>query len=491
MARPITITTSEWIKKALAIHGDRYDYSQSVYLGSSKPICVICKKHGEFSQRASKHLEGQGCKKCISDVQRKGLDSFIQESQEFHGDYYDYSEVDLKNIHTPVTIICPIHGKFSQEPAKHQRGQGCKKCNGREIWNQEEFLVKAKEIHGNKYDYSESIYKKTNLPIAIKCNHCGKDFSQRPNSHLRGSGCPFCAGNIKLTDDAFKEMLLEIHDGEIYALGDYAGIDKAILVEHVCGHKWETTPSHLINRKQGCRICSNEQRKMTQADFNKRLIERHNGQIIALEPYKHSKISLKVQHIKCGKIWDISPRVVLRCGCHACANRKSNQEFLRELEIVHRGEITALEPYQTNRQKIKVQHKCGHQWATVPSDLILKEHGCPWCASSKGNKKIATILSDNKITFISEARFDSCKHKIKLPFDFFLSEYNALIEFDGEQHFVSIDFWGGEKGLVERQLRDEIKNRWAEENNMKLFRIKFDEDLSHKMEAILGELTKR
>ena len=98
-------------------------------------------------------------------------------------------------------------------------------------------------------------------------------------------------------------------------------------------------------------------------------------------------------------------------------------------------------------------------------------------------------MSDNKITFISEARFDSCKHKIKLPFDFFLSEYNALIEFDGEQHFVSIDFWGGEKGLEERQLRDEIKNRWAEENNMKLFRIKFDEDLPHKMEVILRELT--
>ncbi len=488
MARPIRITTSGWIERVRKIHGDRYDYSLSDYLGSSKPIKIICQKHGDFMQRASKHIEGHGCKKCASEKQRKDIDLFIKESQDFHGDYYDYSETNLVNIHSPVTIICPVHGRFNQEPAKHQRGQGCKKCHGREIWNQEEFLLKAKEIHGDKYDYSESIYQKTNIPVLIKCKKCDKSFSQTPNSHIRGCGCPNCAGNIKFSDDAFKEMLLEIHNGEIYALGDYDGMDRKILVEHVCGHKWETTPSHLIRRKQGCRICSIEQKKMTQADFDRRLFERHNGQIVALEPYKQSQIPLKVQHLNCGKIWDISPRVVLRCGCHNCANRKSNEEFLRELEIVHRGEIIALEPYQTNRQKIKVQHLCGHQWSTVPSDLISKEHGCPWCASSKGNRKIATILTDNNITFVSEARFDSCKHKIKLPFDFYLTEFNTLIEFDGEQHFVSIDFWGGEQGLEERQLRDEIKNRWAFENNMKLHRIRYDEILEIRMAAIIDSL---
>lgn len=308
MARPITITTAGWIKTAIERHGNRYDYSQTTYLGSKNPLKIRCLSHGEFEQRASKHLEGAGCKECTTDTQRKTISAFIEESQSYHGDYYDYSKTILRNIHEKVIITCPIHGDFKQAPAKHQRGQGCKKCAGREVWSTDDFVLKAQKLHGNQYNYSDSRYQKSNIPVKIQCLKCLNNFDQTPNSHLNGSGCPHCAGNIKLTDDAFRDLLFDIHNGEIIALTEYDGMDKKILLQHVCGNKWQTTPLHLINRQQGCRFCVNEERKLTDEEFNRRLFERHHGEIVALEPYTQSKHPLRVQHLKCGKIWEVEPR---------------------------------------------------------------------------------------------------------------------------------------------------------------------------------------
>lgn len=247
-------------------------------------------------------------------------------------------------------------------------------------------------------------------------------------------------------------------------------------------------PSNLINRQQGCKVCANEQRKMTDSDFQNRLHTRHSGEIIALEPYIQSKKPIKVKHLKCGKIWEVEPRVVLRCGCHNCANRKTDAQFKEELAIVHNNEIIALEPYQTLKNKVLVRHKCGNEWLASPGELISKETGCPWCASSKGNKKIATYLAKKAITFTPEVRFETCRHKVPLPFDFYLNELQILIEFDGEQHFKIIEYWGGQAGLEERQLRDQIKNEWAKANKIELYRIRYDEDIEQKLENIFQNI---
>ena len=87
-----------------------------------------------------------------------------------------------------------------------------------------------------------------------------------------------------------------------------------------------------------------------------------------------------------------------------------------------------------------------------------------------------------------EVRFESCKHKVPLPFDFYLSELQILIEFDGEQHFKIVEYWGGQEGLEERQLRDQIKNEWAKINNIKLHRIRYDENIEEKLDAIFQNI---
>ena len=126
------LTTEEFIAKAKAVHGDRYDYSKVEYVGSKTKVCIICKKHGEFLQSPQKHLKGQGCVKCHHKSMAKryslGKEKFIEKANAVHNGFYGYSEVEYVNGHTKVKIICPIHGIFEQAPSSHLQGHGCPSC---------------------------------------------------------------------------------------------------------------------------------------------------------------------------------------------------------------------------------------------------------------------------------------------------------------------------------------------------------------------------
>ena len=195
--RKLKMTTDEFIKKAKEIHGDRYDYSKSEYNGSKVKLCIICKEHGEFWQTPEIHLNGSGCKKCYNKYKRgKGrqhdINWFIEEARKIHGNKYDYSKVEYKTIFTKVCIICPIHGEFWQTPASHiMMKNGCYKCSGTYRLSTDEFIKKAKIIHGNKYDYSKVKYQGNKVKVSITCPIHG-EFWQKPNDHLCGRGCPKC-----------------------------------------------------------------------------------------------------------------------------------------------------------------------------------------------------------------------------------------------------------------------------------------------------------
>lgn len=124
--------TSEWVEKARAIHGDRYDYSQVAYANARTKVIIICPEHGAFEQIPRGHLSGKGCKQC---GRKKAAEStkldqtlIIEGFRKVHGDYYDYSRVNYVHNRTPITIICPKHGAFKQLYADHMNGCGCRKC---------------------------------------------------------------------------------------------------------------------------------------------------------------------------------------------------------------------------------------------------------------------------------------------------------------------------------------------------------------------------
>ena len=124
------LTTDLWIARAMAIHGGRYDYGQAKYENAKTPIVVICREHGPWSCNPSNHIHKsspRGCPDC-GGSRHKTTDDFIHRAREVHGKLYDYKEVEYFNSHTPVTIFCALHGPFQQTPTSHLSGAGCKRC---------------------------------------------------------------------------------------------------------------------------------------------------------------------------------------------------------------------------------------------------------------------------------------------------------------------------------------------------------------------------
>ncbi len=123
----------DFIKDAIKIHGNKYNYSKTEYVNNKVKTCIICPEHGEFWQTPHAHLSGQGCPLCKNEKARKqnnkGIDKFIFEAKQIHGEKYNYSKVNYINTNTKVCIICPKHGEFWQKPSKHLIGQGCCICN--------------------------------------------------------------------------------------------------------------------------------------------------------------------------------------------------------------------------------------------------------------------------------------------------------------------------------------------------------------------------
>ena len=99
------LTTQDIIKEFKKVHGDKYDYSKVDYINAKTPVIIICSEHGEFQQRSDSHKNGAGCPAC-SGKKKLTKENIIKQFKEVHGDTYDYSKVDYKNIDSKVSIIC-------------------------------------------------------------------------------------------------------------------------------------------------------------------------------------------------------------------------------------------------------------------------------------------------------------------------------------------------------------------------------------------------
>lgn len=191
--------TKSFIEKARKIHGDKYDYSKVNYVNCNTEVCIICPIHGEFWQKPKYHLTSCGCKECCKNGIKLTNEKFIEKARKIHGDKYGYSKVEYVNNHTEVCIICPIHGEFWQKPMVHLRKKGgeCLKCsyetrNSYKKLSINDFIEKARQIHGDKYDYSKVEYVNTITPVCIICPKHG-EFWQTPNAHLSAKhGCGKC-----------------------------------------------------------------------------------------------------------------------------------------------------------------------------------------------------------------------------------------------------------------------------------------------------------
>ena len=190
-----------------------------IYKNLYTPIKIICPIHGEFYQNPSDHLAGCDCQKCHPQKRRRTNEEFIKEAMEIHGDKYDYSRVDYKDCYTRVEIICPKHGVFWQRPVEHinkNRSNGCPKCGYNRKTNKE-FIDIANRLHDNKYtydiEYTDEKFISTAEKIDIICPIHGL-FYQSAGNHIyedprskEPNGCPKCAPLKSKTEERIERFL--------------------------------------------------------------------------------------------------------------------------------------------------------------------------------------------------------------------------------------------------------------------------------------------
>ena len=204
-------SNNDFTNYAKEIHNDKYDYFKVNYIKMNEKVIIICKDHGEFEQTPSNHItHKQGCQKCANNY-LSNTTEFIEKAIKMHGDKYDYSKVNYINNHTKVSIICNEHGEYEQTPQNHLFGYKCRYCGIETMkTNQktdiDDFIINANIKHNNKYDYSKINYINARTKIIIICKKHG-EYEQTPDSHLRGCGCPFCINKTEFILYEYTQLL--------------------------------------------------------------------------------------------------------------------------------------------------------------------------------------------------------------------------------------------------------------------------------------------
>ncbi|VVC05900.1 Uncharacterised protein [uncultured archaeon] len=423
------LSTEEFIQKARKVHGDVYDYSLVRYIDAYTKVSIICKKHGIFTQTPKSHLHGSGCRFCSVKFPCLSTDDFVSFARKIHGSRYDYSKVQYVKSHANIVIICPVHGEFLQMPCNHLHGEGCPYCASNQLSNVEEFIIKARKIHGNKYNYSKVHYMNCHVKVIITCPIHG-DFKQTPNKHLLGENCPMCMGHLKFTTDEFIDRARKIH-GSRY---DYSKVQyvnsctKVIITCLIHGDFKQVASSHLAGI--GCPWCAGVG-KFDTAKFITVAKKVHGNK------YDYSKVHYVNSHT----------HVIITCSIHG--------DF--EQQPAHH----------------------------------LKGHGCPCCKESRGERRIRVYFESKNIDFKQQVRLDDCCNVKALPFDFALHKngnLTGLIEYQGKQHYMINELFGGENGFKSRQQNDKIKKSYALTHHIPFLEIKYT-NLGH-LESILEKFLK-
>lgn len=270
------LTTSEFINKARAVHGERYDYSKTVYNNSKEKVIIICPKHGEFLQRPNDHLNGNGCPLCNT-KNKSNTDDYIKKASYVHHNYFNYGKTRYMNANTKITVTCPVHGDFEVKANNHLAGQNCIKCEREGVHHQvsklpkngnrtkkltkEEILDRIHRLFGNKYTVPEFEYVNNTVPITLYCNETDEfgfehgGFKITPLHLFSGEGCPKCGKNYRMTTDEFVKRANLIHEDKYdYSETNYKTTHRNVTIICQQHGKFEQSPAnHLKGR--GCPLC--------------------------------------------------------------------------------------------------------------------------------------------------------------------------------------------------------------------------------------------
>lgn len=308
-----------------------FDFSEFKYSSSKTKSIVKCPEHGAWETSYEKIMAGGGCPKCRGYYQ--STDDVLLKLKKVHGDTYDFSKVKYVKSSEKVEVICPTHGSWFAAVKTLLKGHGCSKCfiernTGQKRSNTEEFIAKAKEVHGEKYDYSKVEYVSANQKVSIFCKKHGEYFTQAPSSHLSGNGCPACGREALSAAQAmdiadFKSRARAIHkDRYDYSLVVHSNAwPKVSIICKQHGKFEQSIHSHLLG--SNCPECKKEvvSFKVSKGiEYYLPLLKERLGDTYEILPYTGRKCKreteLSVRCLCCGKVFERTVDALLKpSGC--------------------------------------------------------------------------------------------------------------------------------------------------------------------------------
>lgn len=371
-------------------------------------------------------------------MKKDKLQKYIDISNKIHDFKYDYSKItEIKNVKSPITIICPIHGEFNTNFDNHiNHKTSCPYCKGVGKKSEKDFIEECKKIHSDKnYDFSLVKYVNCKTKVKVIChnkNILGEEhgvFEIKPTHLINGHGCPKCS-NRYMTTEEWIAKANKIHNFKY----DYSLIKKY--------------PNK--QKEKGKFICHE-----IDDDGNEHgIFEMTYG-----------------SHI-------------MGCGCPKCnGGVKSNKEtFVKKANKIHNN-YYSYDNFIYLNAKSKSYITCPiHGDFLQNADQHLRGQGCPKCNSSKLEKTLISLFNDNNIKYDYQVRFNDTKQTI----DFFLPLKNLYIECQGEQHYIPISFGGSDdyetclKVLEERKQLDYEKYNWVASNGFNIVYFTMPENFNDK-----------
>lgn len=256
-----------------------------------------------------------------------------------------------------------------------------------------------------------------------------------------------------------------------------------------CGTEYyKTRANHIYENKTLCLRCHPITKSKIRESFIKSIQELNNLEIVGV--IGSTGQSVKIKCLKCGYIFEYMQNNFLTTvhkECPKCGKyRNTTKETIMERMGNRAEEYTILE-FNGMTKKAKFKHKCGFEFTQLPGNF-LKGRGCPKCYKyiSKGEQKISKWLEKHNIEYISQKRFDNFPKK---SFDFFLPNYNTLIEYQGQQHYEIVDYFGGEEKFINQQKIDNEKRQFCQDNQIQLIEIPYYENYEKFLLPLIGSTT--
>lgn len=286
------------------------------------------------------------------------------------------------------------------------------------------------------------------------------------------------------THEKFLQEVYEKVGNEYTVLGKYINARTRIKIKHnVCGYEFEIKADSILSYGGGCKNCADNAKRKTIDKFKQELYEIFGDEYTVTGSYKNYYTPIKIRHNACKSEYMVQPKNILGgTGCKKCyfeSKKTKHEDFIDIVYNLVGDDYTVTGEYIHSQEYIEMLHNdCGNKFKVKPNLFIYNNLRCTECTNSisKGELAIMKWLDINDIEYKMQYRFDDCRNKNPLPFDFAIfhnGKLLSLIEYDGEQHYIAQEYFGGEEKFKIQQRNDEIKNEYCKKNDIELIRIPY------------------